>query len=69
MVRYHLFIYVALKDEASIILWGGGKLSRLNKCSQGFLQARFGGETPPPPKKKKLVTPPPQIFTDFIFYP
>ena len=29
---------------------------------QGFLQARFGGETPP----KKSVTPP-QNFTDFIF--
>ena len=34
---------------------------------QGFLQARFGGETPPPPPKKKSVTPPPKIFTDFIF--
>ena len=31
---------------------------------QGFLQARFWGETPP---QKKSVTPP-QIFTDFIFF-
>ena len=43
MVRYHLFIYVALKDEASIILWGvgvGGKLSRLNKCSLRLSQSK-----------------------------
>ena len=32
--------------------------------SQGFLQARFGGETPPPPQNQLL---PQQIFTDFIF--
>ena len=31
---------------------------------QGFLQARFGGETPPP-KKNPLL--PPKFFTDFIF--
>ena len=35
---------------------------------QGFLQARFGGETPPPPPPRKIsYSPPPQIFTDFIF--